>query len=250
LRTTIERISRRDGRLVLHLIRDEQAAELVVDRILIAAGRSPNVEGLGLDVVGVKFDRRTGVVVDDCLRTTNRSIFASGDCCSRLQFTHSADFYSRTVLRNALFFGRSKVSSLVVPWCTFSEPELAHVGPTEAELNERGIAVDTLTLPFSANDRAVLDDRSAGFVRVRVHKGTDRIISATVVGARAGELIGEWSLAVNRKIGLKKIAGVIHPYPTFADSIRKVADLYQRSRLTPNAKSLLCAVLKVGRFLG
>jgi len=212
--------------------------ELIVDEILVAAGRAPNVEGLNLEGVGVRYDERAGVLVDDRLRTTNPSIFAAGDICSRYKFTHASDFQARIVIQNALFFGRSKASALTIPWCTYTDPELAHVGLNEDGARERGIAVDTYVQPLSGVDRAILDGEEAGFVKVHVRKRTDQIVGATIVAAHAGDLICELALAMTAKVGLKKIGGTIHPYPTQADAIRKLGDQYNRTRLTPLVQSI------------
>ena len=209
----------------------------VVDELLIAVGRKPNVEGLGLDAAGVAFSG-SGVQVDDNLRTANPDIFAAGDVCSSFQFTHAADFMARTVLRNALFKGRAKVSALTIPWCTYTEPEIAHVGLGAHEAAEKGIAVDTFTRELREVDRAILEGSTDGFVRVHVRKGSDKIVGATVVASNAGDMISEISLAMTAGLGLGKIASTIHPYPTLGEAIRQVADAYNRSRLTPFVKSL------------
>ena len=209
----------------------------VVDELLIAVGRKPNVEGLGLEEAGVKYSAK-GVRVDDNLRTANPDIFAAGDICSPFQFTHAADFMARTVLRNALFKGKSKASALTIPWCTYTEPEIAHVGLTEKDAAEKGIAVDTFTRELREVDRAILEGQIDGLVRVHVRKGTDTIVGATVVAANAGDMISEFSLAMTNGLGLGKIASTIHPYPTQGEAIRQVADAYNRGRLTPLVKSL------------
>ena len=206
-----------------------------VDQLLVAAGRAPNVEGLDLEKVGVQYDVRQGVHVDDRLRTTNKRIFAAGDICSAFKFTHAADFMARTVIRNALLPGRAKMSSLVIPWCTYTSPELAHVGLLPADQTE----VDTYLQPMAQVDRAVLDGEQEGFVKIHTAKGTDRIVGATIVAQNAGDLIGEVSLAMTQGIPLRKLASVIHPYPTQAEAIRKVGDLYNRSRLTPFVQKML-----------
>jgi pyruvate/2-oxoglutarate dehydrogenase complex dihydrolipoamide dehydrogenase (E3) component len=208
-----------------------------VDELLIAVGRKPNVEGLGLEEAGVTYSAK-GVQVDDHLRTTNPDIFAAGDVCSPFQFTHAADFMARTVLRNALFMGRAKVSALTIPWCTYTEPEIAHVGLGERDAAEKGIAVNTFTRPLAEVDRAILEGSTDGFVRVHVRKGTDRIVGATIVASNAGDMISEISLAMTNNLGLGKIASTIHPYPTQGEAIRQVADMYNRGRLTPLVKSL------------
>lgn len=209
----------------------------VVDEVLVAAGRSPNVEGLGLEEAGVAFSDR-GVRVDDHLRTTNPDIFAAGDVCSAYRFTHAADFMARTVLRNALFKGRARVSALTIPWCTYTDPELARVGLTSEEAASKGVAVETFTRELAHVDRSVLEGRTDGFVRVHVRKGTDRIVGATVVAENAGDLISEISLAMTSGLGLARIAGTIHPYPTRAEAIRQVGDIYNRRRLTQLVKWL------------
>ncbi len=211
--------------------------DVLVDQLLVAVGRAPNVEGLGLETVGVEFDKK-GVKVNDRLQTGNPRIFACGDICSPYQFTHAADFMARIVIQNALFKGRAKASALNIPWATYTSPEIAHVGLYEKEAKDKGIAVDTYTLELAKVDRAILDDETEGFARVHVRKGTDEILGATIVAAHAGDLISELTLAMNGKLGLKTVGATIHPYPTQAEAIRKVGDLYSRTRLTPFVKRL------------
>ena len=203
-----------------------------IDQLLVSVGRTPNVEGLNLDAVGVAFNEK-GVVVNDWLQTTNRMIYAAGDVCSEFQFTHAADFMARIVIQNALFMGRAKASSLIIPWCTYTSPEIAHVGLYEQQAVEKGIAIDTYVQQFHEVDRAILDGEDDGFVKLHVRKGTDRIVGATIVAAHAGDLISEITLAMTNKLGLKKIGSTIHPYPTQAEAIRRLGDQYSRTRLTP-----------------
>ena len=226
--------------------------EETADHILVATGRRPNIEDLNLDEAGVELGPQ-GVVVDDFLRTSNRRVYAAGDVCSPYRFTHAADFMARTALRNALFFGRSRLSSLVIPWCTYTDPELARVGLSEREAMAAGLAVDTLVQPLAEVDRAVLEappfthaspdqpfvsDGPEGFVKVLLRRGTDRIVGATLVAPHAGEMIGELTLAMQCRLGLGKLGNTIHPYPTVADAIRKLGDQYQRRRLTPGVRAL------------
>jgi pyruvate/2-oxoglutarate dehydrogenase complex dihydrolipoamide dehydrogenase (E3) component len=222
---------------VLVIERQGQKKELVADEILVAAGRAPNIEGLGLEAAGVK-STKLGVEVDDHLRTSNKNVFACGDVASRFQFTHLADAQARIVIQNALFFGRSKASALTVPWCTYTNPEIAHVGLYEKDAKERGIDVDTLTVPLSTVDRAILDGADEGFLRVHLEKGKDRILGATLVAEHAGDMIGELCLAITHGIGLGKIASVIHPYPTQGEVVKKAADQWRRTKLTPGVKKL------------
>ncbi|MEE9152489.1 MAG: FAD-dependent oxidoreductase, partial [candidate division NC10 bacterium] len=212
-------------------------SDLPVDEILVGAGRAPNVEGLNLEVAGVEYTRH-GVRANDYLQTTNPRIYAAGDICLPYKFTHTADATARIVIQNALFAGRKKVSSLIVPWCTYTDPEIAHVGMYERDAVERGIPVDTFVRGLREVDRAITDGEEEGFVKVHVKKGTDQILGATIVARHAGEMISEITLAMVGKVGLRTIANVIHPYPTQAEAIRQTADAYNRTRLTPQVKKL------------
>lgn len=213
--------------------------DIVVDEILVATGRKPNVADLNLEAAGVNYDDRLGVLVNDRLQTSNPRIYAAGDVCSRYQFTHVADALARVVIRNALFYGRAKASALTICWCTFTEPEVAQVGLSEREAKERAIDVEVFVKNLQEVDRAVLDGETEGFVKILVRKGSDRIVGATVVAAHAGEMISEITLAMVAGLGLRTVADTIHPYPTQAEAIKKVADAYNRSRLTPRLKRLL-----------
>jgi len=212
--------------------------ELVGDEILVGVGRAPNVEGMNLEAAGVAYDPHKGVSVNDMLRTSNPRVYAAGDVCSPYQFTHTADALARIVIANALFKGRQRTSALVVPWCTYTDPEVAHVGLYEKDAHDRGIPVQTLTVPFAGVDRALLDNEPEGFARVHLRKGTDRILGATIVARHAGEMINELSLAITAGLGLSAIGRTIHPYPTQAEAIKKLADQYNRTRLTPFVKKL------------
>jgi len=231
----------------LRLETTEGAQRVEADAILVATGRMPNVKGLGLDAAGVAFEPRRGVQVDDLLRTTNPRIFAAGDVCMAWKFTHAADFAARIALQNALFFGRRKLSALVMPWCTYTDPELAHVGLSESEARVRGVALTSFVRPLAEVDRARLDGDAEGFVKVHVARGSDRILGATIVARHAGESIGELAAAIQHRIGLGALANVIHPYPTQAEAIRQLGDAYNRTRLTPTAKRLLRAFFTLRR---
>jgi pyruvate/2-oxoglutarate dehydrogenase complex dihydrolipoamide dehydrogenase (E3) component len=215
----------------------DQHYDVTVDEILVGVGRSPNVEGLGLEQVGVAFDK-TGVTVNDRLQTTNPRIYAAGDICSRYKFTHNSDFQARIVIQNALFMGRARASALTIPWCTYTDPEIAHVGLYERDGKERGIPTTTFVQELGDVDRAILDGETEGLVKVHVRAGTDKIVGATVVARHAGEMLPELSLAIVSGVGLGKIANVIHSYPTQAEAIRKLGDAYNRTRLTPLVKKV------------
>jgi pyruvate/2-oxoglutarate dehydrogenase complex dihydrolipoamide dehydrogenase (E3) component len=214
-----------------------------VDRLLVAVGRRPNAEGLNLEAVGVEFTSK-GVTVNDHLQTTNPRIYAAGDICSPYQFTHAADFMARIVIQNALFKGRKRVSALTIPWCTYTSPEIAHVGLYEQEAETQGILIDTYVQPFSEVDRAILEGQENGFAKIHVRKGTDRIVGATIVARNAGDMIAEITLAMTHRLGLSKIGSTIHPYPTQAEAIRRLGDQYNRTRLTPMVKSMFGKWLK------
>ena len=231
------RAESRGSARVLQVQRDGRTEEIAGDQVLVAAGRVPSVEGLGLEAAGVPVGP-DGVKVDDRLRTGNRRIFAVGDVCSRDRFTHAADAQARLVVGNALFFGfgGGKASSLVMPRVTYTSPEVAHVGLSLGQAVESGYRVETITVPLERVDRAVLDGQEAGFLRVHHERGRDRILGATLVAEHAGEMIGELALAMTAGVGLGKIGSTIHPYPTQGEVFRKAADAWRRTRLTPRAK--------------
>jgi len=237
LSTSVVRVERTASGKTLILKTAGGEERLEVDEILVGIGRAPNVEGMGLEAAGVKFDARNGVEVTDGLRTTNSRIYAAGDVCSKYKFTHAADAMSRIVIQNALFFGRAKASRLVMPWCTFTDPEIAHVGLYEKDAQEQGIATHTIAVELGKVDRAILDGED-GLLKVLLKKGTDQILGATLVSRHAGETISELTTAMTHGLGLRKLASVIHPYPTQAEVIKRAADAYNRTRLTPGVKKL------------
>jgi pyruvate/2-oxoglutarate dehydrogenase complex dihydrolipoamide dehydrogenase (E3) component len=243
----LRKVERKGDEKVLHVAFGEREEQIVVDQILVGAGRAPNVDDLALDRAGVEFDFRRGVKVDDRLRTTNRRIFAAGDVCMDWKFTHAADAAAKIVVQNALFLGRKKLSSLVMPWCTYTDPEVAHVGLYERDARERGIELDTFQVPISKANRAVTDGEEEGFVKIHVRKGSDEILGATIVASHAGEMISEITLAMTKRVGLGAFANVIHPYPTQAEAIKAVAGLYTRTRLTPRVKRLFELWFRVSR---
>jgi len=217
--------------------------EVRCDQILVGVGRAPNVEALNLETVDVDYDKKQGVKVDDRLRTTNKHIYAAGDVCSKFKFTHTADAMARIVIQNALFFGRAKVSDLVIPWCTYTDPEIAHVGLYADQAREQGTDVQTFTIELSDVDRAILDGEDEGLLKVHVKKGSDKIVGATLVASHAGDMISELTLAMTAGVGLGTLAKTIHPYPTQAEAIKKAADAYSRTRLTATVKKLFEKIL-------
>ncbi len=233
---TVTRVERPGDERIVHFTENGGTESIVSDQILVAVGRTPNVAGLGLEAAGVRHDGRKGIEVDERLRTSNPRVYAVGDIASRFQFTHAADAQARLVVRNALFFGRGRASDLLIPWCTYTSPALAHVGISADEVRERGGEVDTLTVSLEENDRARLDGATEGFLRIHLRSGSDEILGATLVAERAGELISQLTQAMTVGIGLSKLGEVIYPYPTQAEVIRKAADQWRRRKLTPFAK--------------
>ena len=221
--------------------------EFICDAVLVAAGRRPNVTGMDLELAGIEFDTKKGLKVNDKLQTTNSRVYGVGDCCSDFKFTHAADFMARTVIKNSLFFGKDKMSSLLIPYATFTSPEIASVGLYERDLNEKKIPYRIIEKPFYDNDRNICDDDRVGVVRFRVDAKTDKILGVSIVGSNAGNMIGEVTLAMQSDTGLGALAAVIHPYPTTSEVIRQAGDLYNKTRLTLTVKSLLRGVIKLQR---
>ena len=217
--------------------------DITVDEILVGVGRTPNVEGLNLGAVGVEFDK-TGVKVNSRLQTSNKRIYAAGDICSRYKFTHAADAMAQIVIQNALFphplgLAYASTDSLIMPWCTYTEPEVAHVGLYEADAQKKGIEVETYTYKLDEVDRAILEGDDEGFARIHVKKGTDQVVGATIVAAHAGEMISELTVLMKSGEGLKTLTGTIHPYPTQAEVIKKAGNLWRKAHFTEGTKKIL-----------
>lgn len=229
-------VEKRNGDKLVQLEGDGECRDLPVDEILVGVGRAPNVRELNLEVAGVKYNERKGVQVNEYLQTSNPRIYAAGDICFPYKFTHTADALARIVIQNALFLGRKKTSALKIPWCTYTDPEIAHVGMYEREAIDRGIPIDTFVRPLKEVDRAITDGEEEGFVKIHVKKGTGTVLGATIVARHAGEMISEVTLAMLAKTGLGTLASVIHPYPTQAEAIKQTGDAYNRTRLTPLVK--------------
>lgn len=236
------------GKVLHYDLGHGKRGSVTVDEILVGAGRQPNVNHLGLETVGVEYDPRRGVKVNDYLQTTNPKIYAAGDICMDWKFTHAADAAARIVIKNTLFspfgLGQSKLSDLVMPWVTFTAPEIAHVGMYERDAKQRGIEYSTIEISMAGVDRAIADGQTEGFLKVLHKKGSDEILGATIVAENAGDMISEITTAIVTKQGLSKLSGVIHPYPTQAEVIKKAADAYRRTLLTPRSQKLLKLLTK------
>ncbi|HND52769.1 MAG TPA: FAD-dependent oxidoreductase, partial [Pirellulaceae bacterium] len=235
-----------DGGAKTLVVRDATGATRLVevDQLLVAIGRTPNVATLDLDAAGIEGDERVGVQVDDKLRTSNSRVFAAGDVCSHFRFTHAADALARIVIQNSLFFGWKRASALTIPWCTYTDPEVAHVGvvPSNGETSQ----FDTLHVDLAEVDRARLEGArpGEGFLKIHLAPGSDRIIGATIVAPHAGELLAPLTLAVAQRIGLKRLGQLIHPYPTQSELLKRAADQFNRRRLTPWARRVMSYVLR------
>jgi pyruvate/2-oxoglutarate dehydrogenase complex dihydrolipoamide dehydrogenase (E3) component len=218
---------------LIDLVSEDNKCTVAVDQILVGVGQTPNVAGLNLDAVGVKYDVNAGIQVNDFLQTTNARIYAAGDVCFEHTFTHIEDASAGIVVQNALFQGRKRLSALTIPWCTYTDPEIAHVGLYVRDAREKGIPVKTFTVLMHDVHRAIADGEEEGFVKISVKEGTDKILGATVVARHAGEMITDISVAIASGIGLRELASVIHPYPTQAQAIKMAADACRKAYLRP-----------------
>ena len=234
------RVSREAGALSIAVeTSDGRTEALDADAILVAAGRTPNTAGLGLEAAGVAFTKK-GVTVDANLRTSRPHIYAAGDVAGVWNFTHMADSQARTIVRNILLpWLPARAEASVVPWCTYTSPEVARVGLNEEQARRRKIPCDVITQPMKDVDRAVIEGEDAGWAKVLLAKGTDRILGVTLVAERAGDLLHEFVLAMKAGVGLATVAATVHAYPTLAEIAKKVADRQQKSRLTPFARRVL-----------
>ena len=245
LNAKTKRVRSENGGVIL----ETNDGDITADTLLIAAGRTPNIDQLNLAAAGVKHNEH-GVEVNDYMQTSQPHIYAAGDVANRLKFTHTADFTARAVVRNILMplqLLRQKVDFSVVPWCTYTAPEVAHVGLGEKEAAKRGIACELFSVQLEEVDRAVVESEEAGFAKILTRKGSDEILGATLVAPHAGDLLHEFVLAMNAGVGLGKIASMIHAYPTFAELARKAGDKYNKTRLTPFAKKLFAWLYRRAR---
>jgi pyruvate/2-oxoglutarate dehydrogenase complex dihydrolipoamide dehydrogenase (E3) component len=233
LETQVIKVTKTDGKKVL-LLNGPGGEEIIeVNEILVGVGRNPNVEGLNLEAAGVVYDPRDGVKVNKFLQTTNKDIYAAGDVCYPYKFTHMAEATARIVIQNALFLRSAKHTSLVIPWCTYTDPEIAHVGLYEKEAEDRGIPVETFTKSFKDVDRAIVDGEDEGFIKIHVKKGKSKILGATIVAKNAGDLLSEITLAMVTGKGVKPMCrAMIHPYPTQSDVVKRAASQYYEKKIS------------------
>ncbi len=223
LNAGVKRVSYQNNRFEIKVEADGEEKTITSEALLAAAGRRPNLEGLGLDAAGVAYTQH-GVETDNRCRTNKKHIYACGDVTGEYQFTHMSDHMARVAVTNALLKFPMKVDRNHVPWCTFTDPELAHVGATEKDLKERNIRYEVYRFPYSKLDRAITDSERDGLVKVFAKKWNGKILGAGVAGARAGEIISEYAVAMKHGITLRNIADTIHPYPAYGLAARRAAD--------------------------
>ncbi|MGI9422747.1 MAG: dihydrolipoyl dehydrogenase family protein [Hyphomicrobiaceae bacterium] len=217
----VERVEGTTGAIRVTVKTPEGPDTIEGTHLLLAVGRKPNITDLGLDEAGIKYERG-GITVDDGMITSNRKVFAIGDCTGGLQFTHVANYHAGLVIRRALFQLPAKANAGVIPWVTFTEPELAHCGLSEAQAKAKHGTVNVLRWPFHENDRAQAERATDGLVKVITDR-KGRILGASIVGEHAGELIQMWSLAISQKMKIKAMTEWISPYPTFSEVNKRAA---------------------------
>ena len=213
---------------------DEPEEHLVLqgDALLVAAGRQPNVAALNLEAAGVAYDAR-GVQVNDRCRTSRSGIYAAGDVTGRFAFTHMSEHMAKVAVMNALLKAPVKIDAAHLPWTTYADPELAHVGATEETLRKSGATFETLRFPYDRIDRAITERETYGLIKVHARPRSGKILGASILGARAGDLICELALAMRRGVALRHISDAIHPYPSYGLGVRRAADQWYIQRYSP-----------------
>jgi pyruvate/2-oxoglutarate dehydrogenase complex dihydrolipoamide dehydrogenase (E3) component len=226
LNTTVVGARLENEEKIVDTVNDDARYSFRVDEILLSIGRVANVENLNLPAAGIDSDVVAGIQVDDFLRTTNARIYAAGDACMAYKFTNVADATGRMAALNAFGTRRKRRSHMLIPWCTYCDPEIAHIGMQVWEASQRSIPVKSFTIMMHDVDRAITDDQDNGFVKLHIREGTDEILGATIVASRASEMINEVSVLMSAGIGLRKLADILHTYPAQSDAIRLAATAY------------------------
>jgi pyruvate/2-oxoglutarate dehydrogenase complex dihydrolipoamide dehydrogenase (E3) component len=221
MESTVDQVTEEGDSIVIDTT--EEAASAEVDALLLAAGRAPNVDGLNLEAAGVDHSKG-GVSVNDRCRTSQSHVYAVGDVTGRYQFTHMSNHMAKVAITNALLKVPSTIDADHVPWVTYTEPELAHVGAHAAELDEEGVSYETYRFPYDQLDRAITEGATDGLIKVHAKSFTGKILGASVLGGRAGELITSFTLAMRNGVTLRNIGDTIHPYPAWGEGVRRVAD--------------------------
>jgi pyruvate/2-oxoglutarate dehydrogenase complex dihydrolipoamide dehydrogenase (E3) component len=221
--------ARRDGNAkTLQIVNNGMEGEIQADEVLLSIGRVPNVEELDLETAGVDFDTGEGIRVDDFLRSTNSNVYAAGDVCLELKFTNAAQSSARMAVRNALMKLQLRNSGSTIPWCTYCDPEIAHIGLHVWEARQQSIPIKSFTVMMHDVDRSITDGQNTGFVKIHIAEGSDQILGATIVASRASELINEMAVVMSSGIGMKALAAVVHTYPAQSEAIMLAAQAYQR----------------------
>jgi pyruvate/2-oxoglutarate dehydrogenase complex dihydrolipoamide dehydrogenase (E3) component len=226
------KVSGKSGEIKLTVQQSKESKVVEASHVLVATGRAPNVKGLGLENTNVAFNE-SGIQVNDNCQTTVSNIFAAGDVTGRYAFTHMAEHMAKIAATNALLKFPQKMDLKNIPWTTFTDPELAHVGATEGELVDKGISYKVYRFPYTKVDRALTEDASEGWIRIYAKPFSGKILGADVLGVSAGEIISEYALAMKNGISLKKIADTIHPYPTYGLAARRAADQWYIQQQRP-----------------
>jgi pyruvate/2-oxoglutarate dehydrogenase complex dihydrolipoamide dehydrogenase (E3) component len=221
--------ARCEGRAkILHVVNSGNESDIQADEVLLSIGRVPNVEELDLETAGVDFDPDQGIRIDDFLRSTNPNVYAAGDVCLELKFTNAAQSSACMAVQNALMKMEQRKSGSAIPWCTFCDPEIAHIGLHVWEARQQAIPIRSFTVMMHDVDRSITDGQNTGFVKVHVAEGSDRILGATIVASRASELINEMAVIMTAGIGMKALADVVHTYPAQSGAIMLAAQAYKR----------------------
>lgn len=237
LNTTVVGARREGAEKILETVNNEVKGEVRADEILVSVGRVPIVDGLDLEAAGIAFDTVQGITVDDFLCSTNSNVYAAGDVCLPLKFTNAAQTSARMAVKNALMQGKQRQSGAIIPWCTYCDPEIAHIGLHVWEARRQSIPIKSFTVMMTDVDRAALDGQDTGFVKIHIAEGTDTILGATIVAARASELINEMAVIMSAGIGMKALAEMVHTYPAHSEAIMLAAQAYRRAsyKVAPSA---------------
>jgi len=223
----IKQFEKDGSKIIVRYDKNGTIAELVVDAVLVAIGRKPNTSGLNLENAGVKY-KKEGIIVSDELKTTTENIYACGDVIGKYLFTHAASYYAEIAVNNILKMKKTIISQAVMPWVTFTDPEIAHVGMTEKEARKKFVDINILHVDATL-DRFRTENATKGFIKIILDKN-DTIIGAHAIGAHAGEYIQNLTLAIQHKITIQQLSGTIYPYPTFSEIVKKAFSRYLRTK--------------------
>lgn len=246
LNASLERVDQSENGVTAEVTVGGERKKITADSILIAAGRRANTGGVNLEAAGVKYSKK-GITVNEKCRTNIRHIYAAGDVTGRYQFTHMSEHMAKVAATTALIKVPMKIDHNHVPWATYCDPELAHVGATEKELTEKGVSFETYRFPFSKIDRAITDGATTGLIKVYGKKWSGKILGASVLGAHAGEMISQYALAMKNGVSLRDFADTIHPYPSYGLGARRAADQWY---IKNQSASLVKWIKRIFRYRG